>query len=686
MEQYSDDMDEDKTNESLNAYSDLSPLHIACWKGKESKLKIYLKKYKDVNVTDKDKRTPLHLACVQGFSGGVKKLIENNANVNIRDIQGHTPIFKAVEAGHINIVKMLVEAGSDLVIRDYIGDTVLHKAIKYKFTNIASILINNSVYLDVVNDENQTPLHCAASMGLTETVKALVDRGAATDVLDEKNKTPFIIACEKGYRDIINILRRNTELHSSENQIVYLKKRPKAEENYEKEYERNQKNEEYTNLFSKNLVNLKNKPNINNNNMNYSSYESKHQNIMKSYSIPRNDLNTLKREYDYDLNSSVSEEIAKNNTKRDTVDKVSNVMSGLMNFANQLEEVKSILERKCLLEGQYRNKIQVLQSNLLKIQEEKEELGIYERDVKGQVTSLENDLNSSLSLLHYLQTEVDKLKNRLKHERDAYEKLKHDSDKLKQKEDECCQILKSLEIQIEEAKSQKKAAEIENASLNNEINLLKAEAENKQEELNDWQRKFTEINNEKHSLEMRVDILKKDLNLKQKSLDSCIHSNEQKLQALQAEKESIEKKLVLETRKRTISEKKLSVIEQELQDLKTNYGSAKKELNQLQQCLEEQSSSHSNSEKILRTQVENLTADNMALCSRVNELREVLKHAETEFQKEQIESNQIISNLQNELKQYDQYFDRTKSNNSIQSSKTYSIHREKVVPNKAYPK
>ncbi|XP_067138804.1 POTE ankyrin domain family member B-like [Centruroides vittatus] len=685
MEQYSDDMDDDKTNESLNAYSDLSPLHIACWKGKESKLKIYLKKYKDVNVTDKDKRTPLHLASVQGFAGCVKKLIDNGANVNIRDIQGHTPIFKAVEAGHINIVKMLVEAGSDLVLRDYIGDTVLHKAIKYKFTNIASVLINNSFYLDVVNNENQTPLHCAASMGLTETVEALVDRGAATDVVDEKNKTPFTISCEKGYKDIMNILRRNTELYSSENQIVYLKKRPKVEDNYEKEYKRNQINEEYTNLLNKNLVNLKNKPNINNN-MDYSSYESKHQNIMKSYSISRNDLKTLKREYDYDLNSSVSEEIVKDNTKRDTVDKVSNVMSGLMNFANQLEEVKSILKHKCLLEGQYRDKIQALQSNLLKIQEEKEELGIYERDFKGQVTSLENDLNSSLSSLHYLQTEVDKLKNRLKHERDAYEKLKHDSDKLKQKEDEYCQILKSSEIQIEEAKSQKKAAEIENASLNNEINLLKTEAENKREELNDWQRKFTEINNEKHSLEMRVDILNKDLNFKQKSLDSCIHSNEQKLQALQAEKESIEKKLVLETRKRTISEKKLSVIEQELQDLKINYGSAKKELNQLQQCLEEQSGSHSNSEKILRTQVENLTADNMALCSRVNELREVLKHAETEFQKEQIESNQIISNLQNELKQYDQYFDRTKSNNSIQSSKTYSIHRGKVVLNKAYPK
>jgi ankyrin repeat protein/uncharacterized protein YegL len=70
--------------------------------------------------------TPLHLACYYGRDKAVNRLLSLGCKVNITDYYGQTPLHLAVIQGHIEIVKLLINYKADKNIKDHQGMTALN--------------------------------------------------------------------------------------------------------------------------------------------------------------------------------------------------------------------------------------------------------------------------------------------------------------------------------------------------------------------------------------------------------------------------------------------------------------------------------------------------------------------------------------------------------------------------------
>lgn len=79
-----------------------------------------------VNVKDNDDMTPLHVATYKGYTDIVELLIERHADVNTQDYKGWTPLHYAAYNAKSNCIKILLKAGADNKIKNNIGITPLH--------------------------------------------------------------------------------------------------------------------------------------------------------------------------------------------------------------------------------------------------------------------------------------------------------------------------------------------------------------------------------------------------------------------------------------------------------------------------------------------------------------------------------------------------------------------------------
>ncbi|XP_067133643.1 ankycorbin-like [Centruroides vittatus] len=637
-------MDENDVNNVehwIDMENDLTPIHIACWVGDVKALKRCISKSKNINVKDKDGRTPLHLATTQGFFDIVDILLRNGADVNALDHENHHSIFKAVEQGHFEVVRRLIDAGTDLYIADNLGDTVLHTAIKSRNANLAFLLIKNMENTNFANYQGQTPLSLAESFDMEDIKEQLSSKETKNTILDN-----FLEMDKKEdsgtLNNIIDVSQSDNCQQLEEYTIDYNKSNSENNKNLSPVYE------EYSRSSAENDIKL-----------------SEFKEVTKSYSAtPKTDENESSID-------SVFEENA---------NEISGMTDEITGLSNRLGPIRNAIRQIQTLEDKYKRKIQVLQMNLSREQTEKDEIEKRLQMLKNSIRSMQDEYKTVRASIRETQMEIDAIKKKLTEEKEAYENLSKFNEKLKDCEEELVLRINNIEQELDEIKIEKSSINSDNNYLRTQINILKTEVKNRIKEEDEWEKKLSSINNERQNSEKQIKLLDRDIKLNQRSLEDHIKRFENKLQTLASEKDSLDKKFKQEIRRRSSAEKKIALEQQELQELNGKYDQIKRQISQIQKTVEEQSRFHCNTEKILRDKIDHLRSDNYSLYQSVNNLRLSLQHTESEFEKEHLQSNQVIADLREDIqnKKFKGYRNDVESMVDV-SNETHSVKNTETM-------
>ncbi|XP_065108747.1 ankyrin repeat and SOCS box protein 16 [Paramisgurnus dabryanus] len=122
-----------------------------------------------VNVTQQDSGlTPLHVACRKGLEDHVELFLSNGGDVTAQSQEGETPLNAAcagaerpAEVGrYLRIVQKLLEAGADAQTAGRKKHTALHNACGNCCPRIVELLLKQGAQADVANCAGYTPMDC----------------------------------------------------------------------------------------------------------------------------------------------------------------------------------------------------------------------------------------------------------------------------------------------------------------------------------------------------------------------------------------------------------------------------------------------------------------------------------------------------------------------------------------------
>lgn len=102
-----------------------------------------LKKYADVDILGKDRKTAIYVAVEKGNVSIVKLLLTCNPDLELATKDGDTPILKAVRSRNSEIVQLLIDKKAKVSAADKKGDTALHIAMRARSKAIVEILLRN---------------------------------------------------------------------------------------------------------------------------------------------------------------------------------------------------------------------------------------------------------------------------------------------------------------------------------------------------------------------------------------------------------------------------------------------------------------------------------------------------------------------------------------------------------------
>ena len=92
----------------------LTPLLLACARGKMEVVKCLLGHGADLNHVDTKGRSALDLAAFHGDPGTVQTLLDHGAMMERADISGMRPLDRAISCGHVEAVKCFLRKGAKL--------------------------------------------------------------------------------------------------------------------------------------------------------------------------------------------------------------------------------------------------------------------------------------------------------------------------------------------------------------------------------------------------------------------------------------------------------------------------------------------------------------------------------------------------------------------------------------------
>ncbi|XP_005095905.1 serine/threonine-protein phosphatase 6 regulatory ankyrin repeat subunit C [Aplysia californica] len=114
-------------------------LLLAAKTGRESIVKLLLKKGALVNAVSDDRETALHVSVSGGYYGIAEELIKNGVDKEKIDLKGNTALLNC--AGRLPILKILVERGADLNKLNNKNMSVLHLSFQCKNKECAKFLL-----------------------------------------------------------------------------------------------------------------------------------------------------------------------------------------------------------------------------------------------------------------------------------------------------------------------------------------------------------------------------------------------------------------------------------------------------------------------------------------------------------------------------------------------------------------
>ncbi|RYP52905.1 hypothetical protein DL768_002001 [Monosporascus sp. mg162] len=193
-----------------------TPLHEACWEGKDDIVRILLdhaiQHGADLNIQDEDGCTPLDDACQAGWESIVTMLLDSKAtNVNCVDSMGFTPLITAARYGHEAIVERLLKKDANINQTKNDGWTALMCAARYGYEAIVERLLDKDANINLQDDEGWTALIKAAQHGHEAIVEHLLNKGADIDISDDEKHTALFKASQQGYADIVDLLLKKSK-------------------------------------------------------------------------------------------------------------------------------------------------------------------------------------------------------------------------------------------------------------------------------------------------------------------------------------------------------------------------------------------------------------------------------------------------------------------------------------------
>eukprot|EP00960_Hanusia_phi_P005697 165223-Hanusia_phi.AAC.2 len=99
-----------------------TPLHVACYEGKEEAALTLMELGADVNARDETEATPLHLAGTKGRTRLVKELLERGGDPTLKNKFNHTCIHRAVFWGQYDAAQLMLEKAGKAYDKSEIRD------------------------------------------------------------------------------------------------------------------------------------------------------------------------------------------------------------------------------------------------------------------------------------------------------------------------------------------------------------------------------------------------------------------------------------------------------------------------------------------------------------------------------------------------------------------------------------
>lgn len=165
--------------EKLNYGSDLTPLMLASYYGRNDVVAALIKGQADVNYgfTLDINHNPLITAALRGHLSVAQILIESHANVNLVHCYGYSPMMAAASSGNLELIKYLYKAKANINKENHKNDTPIISAAENGHLDIVKYLFNKGISVNQVRDGGDSSIYSACEYLHKDVIKFLVANG-----------------------------------------------------------------------------------------------------------------------------------------------------------------------------------------------------------------------------------------------------------------------------------------------------------------------------------------------------------------------------------------------------------------------------------------------------------------------------------------------------------------------------